>query len=110
MVITKDTSTYKFFAATVTTAAICTFALNASQAVPVPTGNYLKNLTGEQRITRRFNYEDPIDNQYYSLDGRVALIGEVKILHGFVLNLLNNSQDLDPKITEHINKNFWKLL
>jgi hypothetical protein len=35
---------------------------------------------------------------------------ESDILHGFISNLLVNSEDLDSKIVDMVNENFWDLI
>lgn len=49
-------------------------------------------------------------NQYYSLlSEEQEAIRQIEIIHGFVSNLIENSEELDPNFAKTVSKHFWDL-
>lgn len=54
--------------------------------------------------------EDYDHNSYYDLRSEEQRIREqVGIIHDFVSDLMDNSEDLDPRFSETVSKHFWDL-
>jgi len=49
-------------------------------------------------------------NPYYTLLKESHINEQIKIIHNFVSDLLENSQGLDPKFSKTIDKHFWDLV
>jgi len=49
-------------------------------------------------------------NEYYTLISKEDKVKEqIGIIHDFISNLIENSEDLDPNFAETVTKHFWDL-
>lgn len=70
------------------------------------------NLYGNHKITDNLNYlpKDYDNNPYYLLRSEEQRVrDQIEILHGFVSNLIEGSEDLDPLFSNTVSKHFWNL-
>ena len=100
------TANVKFIVGGLATAAVLGYANlghNTSEiSLPSPEHN---KLSFECCLPSEY-YQDP----YYSLQSQAAEMSEhIEIIHNFVSSILENTEDLDPKISKLIDDNFWEL-
>lgn len=49
-------------------------------------------------------------NPYYTILNDYSINNQIKAIHNFVSRILEESQDLDPRFSEIVDKHFWELV
>lgn len=72
---------------------------------PLPEKTYVMARTKSQGS---FDY---LLDEYYSILTNQSLIrNQVEIIHNFASKIIEKTQDLDPRLSELVDKHFWKLV
>jgi len=78
-------------------------------------GNYSLENQFSENISGEIKVECCLPTEYYNNDHySIKSLGsdmneQIEIVHNFVSSLLENTQDLDPRISKLIDENFWEL-
>lgn len=99
-----ETTTLKTIVGIIPTAVVLTYTYLGSQsAILPPQKEHAMNVTAGIKT----GYEH---NPYYTvLEDREVMREQVETIHGFVSNLLENMQDLEPQYSQLVDEHFWEL-
>jgi len=96
-------TTITTFISGITTAACVWYGVNSGPSIPYP-------LADTPEITQCCLPHTDFQNPYYSLSRANADFNDqIETIHGLVSKLIENTQDLDPRISKLIDDNFWEL-
>ncbi len=99
-----ETTTLKTIVGIIPTAVVLTYTyLGSPSVIPPPQKGHAMNVSSDAKI----GYEH---NPYYTvLEDREVMGEQIETIHGFVSNLLENMQDLEPQYSQLVDEHFWEL-
>jgi hypothetical protein len=99
-----DDTTLKHVVGFIPTAVVLTYSYLGNPPILIPHQNY-KMSTTSMKISSDYDY-----NPYYTvLTGQEIIRDQIETIHGFVSNILENMQDLDPQFSRLVDEHFWDL-